>query len=146
VDENIAIARFANLLWHHTGNKAYRSAAEHAMKCIASPLMIERQGFGVSGILLAERELRTEPTHITIVGSKDDAAAHSLFAAGIRSAILFTRLEWFDPKEGPLPRSDIEYPPLPKPAAFLCANGACSAPIRKPDELTVRLRAAHVRG
>ena len=30
--------------------------------------MIEQQGYGTSGILLADRELRSEPAHITIVG------------------------------------------------------------------------------
>jgi uncharacterized protein YyaL (SSP411 family) len=146
VDENIAIVRFANLLWHHTGTRTYRDAAEHAMKCLASEVMVERQGFGVGGILLADRELRTEPAHITIVGSKESAMARALFAAALHGANSFTRLEWLDPDEGALPRTDIEYPLLPDPAAFLCANGTCSVPIRKPDELMRRLRTVHSRG
>jgi uncharacterized protein YyaL (SSP411 family) len=140
VDENIAIVRFANLLYQHTGKRAYKTAAEHAMKCIASPAMVDRQGYGVSGILLADCELRSEPAHVTIVGSKDNSAARTLFAAALCGANLFTRLEWFDSSEGPLPRMEIEYPALPDPAAFLCVNGACSKPIRAAGELAERLQ------
>jgi uncharacterized protein YyaL (SSP411 family) len=104
--------------------------------------VVERQGYGVSGILLADRELRTEPAHLTIVGPKDNAAARELFAAALRSAPSFTRLEWFDAIEGPLPRADVEYPALPEPAAFFCVNGACSLPIREPGQLALKLSGA----
>jgi uncharacterized protein YyaL (SSP411 family) len=139
VDESIALVRFANLLHHHTGKSAYRAMAEHAMRYIASPTVVERQGYGVSGILLADRELRTEPAHLTVVGPKDDAAARALFAAALSGAPAFARLEWFDPGEGPLPRAEVEFPALPEPAAFLCANGSCSIPMRTPEQLAQKL-------
>jgi hypothetical protein len=59
------------------------------MRYIASPSVVERQGYGVSGILLADRELRTEPAHLTIVGPKENAAAQALFAAALRSAVIY---------------------------------------------------------
>jgi uncharacterized protein YyaL (SSP411 family) len=138
-DENIAIARFANLLHHHSGNPAHRSMAEHAMRWLASPTVVNRQGYGVSGILLADRELRTEPAHLTVVGSKNDPAARALFAAALRGAPSCARVEWFDPAEGPLPRGDVKFPALTEPAAFLCANGACSIPLPTPEQLAERL-------
>jgi uncharacterized protein YyaL (SSP411 family) len=139
VDENIALVRFANLLHAHTGKPAHRSMAEHAMRYLASPVLIELQGYGTSGILIADRELRTEPAHITIVGGKDDPSARSLFAAALRAAPPMSRIEWFDFREGPLPRPDVEYPKLGTPAAFLCADGSCSQPMNTAAALVEKL-------
>ena len=103
------------------------------------PVVVEQQGFGTSGILLADHELRTDPAHLTIVGRKDDAAASALFTAALRGAPPFSRLDWFDQREGPLPHDDVPFPDLPEAAAFLCANGACSSPINTPEQLATRL-------
>ena len=139
VDENVALVRFANLLHAHTGKPAHRTMAEHAMRYLASPMVVENQGYGTSGILLADRALRTEPAHITVVGGKDDPAARALFTAALRSAPPMSRLEWFDHREGPLPRTDVEYPKLDTAAAFLCADGSCSRPMNTPGELAEKL-------
>ena len=139
VDENIALVRFANLLHAHTGKAAHRAMAGHAMRYLASPVVVGLQGYGTSGILLADRDLRTEPAHVTIVGGKDDPAARALFAAALRAAPPMSRIEWFDPREGPLPRTDVEYPKLDSAAAFLCADGICSRPMNTPGQLTEKL-------
>ena len=139
VDENIWIVRFANLLHQHTGKPAYRAMAEHAMRYLASPVLVERQGFATSGILLADRELTTEPTHVTVVGRKGDPAAQVLFATALRTAPGYARIEWQDASEGPLPRNEVELPNLPKAAAFVCANGSCSLPLQTPEKLADRI-------
>jgi len=139
VDENIWVVRFTNLLHHHTGKAPYRAMAEHAMKLIASPAMVERQGFATSGILLADRELTMEPAHVTVIGKKDDPDAKNLFAAALKNAPGYARIEWLDDREGPLPRSEVEMPKLPKAAAFVCANGACSLPLQTPEKIAARL-------
>lgn len=140
VDENIALVRFANLLHAHTGKAAHRAMSGHAMRFLASPTVVERQGYGTSGILLADRELRAEPAHCTIVGGKDDPAARALFAAALRGAPPMARIEWFDGREGPLPRTDVEYPKLEAAAAFLCADGSCSRPMSTPAQLADALK------
>ena len=139
VDENIALVRFANLLHAHTGKAAHRAMAGHAMRFLASPVVVGMQGYGTSGILLADRELRTEPVHVTIVGGKDDPAARALFAAALRGAPPMSRIEWSDAREGPLPRTDVEYPKLDSAAAFLCADGSCSRPMNTPGQLAEKL-------
>ncbi len=139
VDENITLARFANLLFYFTGDAKHRAMAEHAMRFLASPVVIERQGFATAGLLLADREFRSEPAHITIVGSKDDPAARDLFTSALRHMPAYTRLEWLDEREGPLPNSDVPFPTLKFAAAFVCANGTCSTPMRKPEQLVQRL-------
>ncbi len=139
VDENIAIVRLANLLHQHTGAAAFRDMAEHAMRYLAAPAVVANQGYGTSGILLADRELTTEPAHLTVVGAKTDPAAQALFAAALRGSPMTSRIEWLDPADGQLPRADVEFPTLPEPAAFLCANGTCSAPLRTPAQLAKKL-------
>jgi uncharacterized protein YyaL (SSP411 family) len=139
LDENIGVARFANLLQHHTGKPAHREMAGHAMKFAASPMMVERQSIGTSGILLADRELTTEPAHLTVVGAKDDPAAKALFAAVLRNAPGYARIEWYDKREGQLPHAEVELPELPKAAAFVCANGTCSSPLETPEKIAERL-------
>ncbi len=128
-DENTAFARLTNLLNHYTGNAADRARAEHAMRYLAVPAVAERRGFLVGGILLADRELSAPPLHLTVVGSKSDPKARALFAAALRQAAPYKRVEWSDPKEGPLPNPDVEYPALEEAAAFVCTDRRCSAPI-----------------
>ncbi len=139
VDENIALVRFSNLLHAHTGKAVHRAMAEHAMRFLASPEVVGMQGYGTSGILLADRELSMEPVHVTIVGGKDDPAARALFTAAMRSAPPMSRIEWSDAREGPLPRTDVEYPKLDTAAAFLCSDGSCSRPMNAPRELAEKL-------
>jgi uncharacterized protein YyaL (SSP411 family) len=139
VDENVALARFANLLGNVTGKESWRAMATHAIRYLAAPAIIERQGFATSGILLADREMRLDPAHLTIVGSKQDPEARALFTAALRGAPDFARIEWFDPKEGPLPNADVQYPELPHAAAFLCAGGSCSIPMESPDRFAKKL-------
>ena len=142
VDENVTLARFANLLARETGSDADRSIAEHAIRFLASPAVVKAEGYGVAGILLANGELAAEPEHVTVVGAKDDPAARALYAAALRGAPGYARLEWYDRREGPLPHADVEYPALPGAAAFLCANDACSSPVRNAKQLQEKLLAA----
>jgi uncharacterized protein len=139
VDENIGVARFANLLGHYTGQSAERQMAEHAMRYLASPTVVAQQGYGTSGILLADRELRSEPAHLTVVGRKDDSAAQALFATVLRGAPPSSRIEWLDAREGPLPHNDVPFPELPRAAAFVCAGGTCSLPLTSPERVAGRL-------
>ena len=102
LDENIALVRFGNLLNHYSGDTTFREMAEHAMRHLAAPGIAERRGFQVGGILLADRELSAPPLHITVVGSKNDPAARSLFLAALKQPATYKRVEWLDETEGPL--------------------------------------------
>ena len=126
--ENIAVCRFSNLLSHYLGDESLKKNAEHAMRALAT----ERMAFSnvtEAGILLCDYETRFAPMHFTVVGPKGDAKAASLFAAALKIPVAYRRVEWWDRSEGPLPNSDVKYPPLPRPAAFLCTNKRCSLPM-----------------
>lgn len=125
--ENISAARYANLLHHVSGEKSFRVAAEGVMKFYSSAdYLLDRP---VSSLLLLDGDLSVDPTHITVVGGKADPASRTLFVGAMNFPDTYLRLEWWDKKEGPLPRNDVTYPSLPKAAAFVCTGGRCSLPI-----------------
>jgi len=138
IDENVAVVRWTNLLFHYTGKIEYKKMAEHAMKYLASPDLIQSNHF-LAGILLADMELGSDPVHVTIVGHKDDPHARTLFETALRYPVNYRRVEWWDKREGPLPNPDVEYPELEKAAAFGCADHSCSAPFFTPEKLTLGL-------
>ena len=135
-DENISLARLANLLPHYTGNPEYRKIADEAMRFLANPA-VARQ-YAVAGLLLVDRELTRPPTHLTIVGSKSNEDAAKLFQTALQYPSGYKRVEWWDRAEGAMPNPDVEYPQLAQPAAFVCTQKSCSSPIRKPELLLTR--------
>jgi uncharacterized protein YyaL (SSP411 family) len=136
-EENVMVARFANLLFHYTGDPRDRAMADEAMRFLSAPEVARR--FGTGGVLLAELETRTEPLHVTVVGRRDDPAARSLLEAALALPTAYKRVELWDKSEGPLPRADVSYPELAVASAFVCTEGRCSAPSRTPEELRRRI-------
>jgi uncharacterized protein len=133
-DEQAAATRFANRLYRYLGKEHYRALAEHGARYLASPDILD-QPRPLPGILLVDRELSEEPTHITIVGGKDEPQAASLHEAGLAFPALYKRIDWWDKREGPLPNPDVQYPELDQPAAFACTNRICSQPVFEPEGL-----------
>ena len=138
VDDQIQVVRFMNLLNRYFGDEAYRELASHAMRYLAgaSADMLRP----LPGVLLADQELAVEPTHMTIVGAKDDARAQALHTVARAFPARYKRLEWLDPREGKLPNADVEYPDLGEPAAFACSNRICSYPSFSAAELEATVK------
>ncbi|MGH9399112.1 MAG: thioredoxin domain-containing protein [Thermoanaerobaculia bacterium] len=142
-DENVALARFANLLFRYTGKAASRELAKKAMTFLAVPEVARR--FSTASVLLADAELSAEPSHVTVVGARSDPRTRDLLLAALSDPSGYKRVEAWDPADGPLINADVEFPQLDRPAAFACANGRCSLPAFEPGQLrdrVERLRAA----
>jgi uncharacterized protein len=137
-DENVQVARFANLLSQYTGDKGDQETATRAMRYLATREVAI--AWLSAPVLLAEMQFTHSPVHITVVGGKKDAAAQALFRTALSAGPFYKRVEWWDPAEGPLSRSDVQYPSLPNAAAFLCTASACSSPIFDPHILESRAR------
>lgn len=127
MDDQIGVARLMNLLARYSGQGRYKSVATHAMRYAVGAA--EGQERPLPGLLLADRELGREPTHVTVIGHKDDPAAQKLDAAARALPAGYKRLDWWDTREGPLANPDITYPELDKAAAFACGNRTCSLPV-----------------
>jgi len=135
VDQNVMVARFSNLLYQYSGNERDKKMSETAMRFLATPEVGRNLGIYTAGILLADFEVANAPTHITIVGPKDDPNAKALMLAAVKYPSGYKVVEWWDKREGPLPHMDVEFPDLEKAAAFGCASQRCSAPVYTPDKL-----------
>ncbi len=136
IEENIFTVRFANLVYLYSGVEQYRKTAEHAMLFLATEaIALYRRT--EAGILLADNELTNEPSHITVVGHKNDPQAQALYRSALTYPAVYRRIEWWDRREGALPNPDVEYPELPTAAAFVCSNKRCSLPLFKPDEIAL---------
>jgi hypothetical protein len=96
IDENVAAARFFNLLSYYTGRKQDHDSADEAMRYLSTPQIARSRNLWMAGILLADSEMRTNPLHVTVVGKKDDAAAAALFVVAIRVPTEYRRVEWWD--------------------------------------------------
>ena len=138
LDEQIQATRFANKLHRYVGAQSFRDLAEHGARYLAAPAILDMPR-ALPGVLLADNEISHEPSHITIVGHKDDSQAQSLHAAGRAFPSTDKRLDWWDMREGPLPNPDVTYPELDTAAAFVCTNRICSLPSFTPDELAATM-------
>lgn len=136
LEENIVLARFANMLYQYTGKPEFKKMSEQAMRYLATPEIARKRKILVAGTLLADREIATAPAHITILGSKNDAQARELFEAALKTPSVYKRIDWWDRAEGKPPNLDVEFPELKTAAAFVCAGGRCSAPAYKPEAIS----------
>jgi uncharacterized protein YyaL (SSP411 family) len=140
-EQNAALARVASLMHHYTGDASDQRMATHAMRYLVSFSKAAPEQLRAE-TLLADRELSAAPIHITIVGSKSDAAAQDLHAAALRYPADYLQIDWWDRDEGQLPNPEIHYPQLDRAAAFACTASACSMPVFHSDEIEGSVRAA----
>lgn len=138
IDDQVQVARFMNMLHRYFGHDGYREQASHAMRYLAGAS--QEMARPLPGVLLADDELAVEPTHITIVGHKDDKRAQDLHAIARILPARYKRLEWLDLREGKLPNPDVEYPDMGEPAAFACSNRICSFPSFSAEELQATVK------
>jgi uncharacterized protein YyaL (SSP411 family) len=136
-DENVAFARFANLLFRYTGRPADRDLARRAMTFLAVPEVARR--FSTASVLQIDAELSSEPAHVTVVGRRHDPRTRALLIAALSDPSGYKRVEAWDPADGPLPNADVQFPELDRPAAFACSNGRCSLPAFDPGQLRDRV-------
>ncbi len=134
LDEQVHVTRCANRLHRYFGAQRYRDLAEHGGRYLNSKAILGSPR-SLPGVLLADAELSHEPTHITVVGHKDDSRSNALHAAGRAFAASYKRLDWWDKREGALPNPDVQYPELDQPAAFACTDRLCSLPVFEPADL-----------
>ncbi|EKF74730.1 hypothetical protein A11A3_06898 [Alcanivorax hongdengensis A-11-3] len=127
IEENIHLARFANRLYQYTGKEDNRMLARQAMGFLATPAVAKAR-IEDAGILLADRELGQAPAHYTVVGHRDATTAAALFEVALRQPGSYKRIEWWDRRDGPLPRGDVDYPTTGKAAGYFCTDSRCSLP------------------
>ncbi len=144
IDDQTQVARFMNLLNRYAGDPLFADLAAHAMRYAVGAASASPRP--LPGLLLADFELGREPTHITIVGHKDDPGAQKLHAAALAFPAIYLRLDWWDTREGPLANPDVTYPEMDEAAAFACSNHTCSLPEFSAADLTATVTRMNARG
>ena len=139
-DENIALARFANLLYHYTGDAKAQAIAAQSMRYLVTPAIATRPLSG--GELLAVYETTHAPLHVAIVGPGDNSDARRLFDTALRSMRGYERLERLPDAKARDERGDVAYPVLAQAAAFVCYDNHCGEPIYNNEDLVVSITRA----
>lgn len=141
-EENLAVTRYATLAWRYTGDTHWQKLAEHGLRYLAAPGLVDSGRF-LPGVLLADDEFARAPIHITVVGPKNDPVAQALHRAALRYPADYLRVDWWDRGEGPLPNPDVQYPAFAKAAAYACSSQACSSPVFDPQKLQATVDKLH---
>lgn len=131
---NATAARFLLHLHAATGDARWRAEALRAIAAAGEPGLAERFGWRASFLLLPVEEATFPWAHLSVVGGKDDPATAALWAAALAFDVPFVTREWLEPGA----TSARGGAPLGKggaPAIFLCADGGCSPPIRRAEDL-----------
>ena len=126
-DENLGLARFANLVYQCTGDEQAKTIAGQTMRYLVTPAIATRPLSG--GELLAIEETTHPPLHIVVIGPSDNQQAKQLFDTALHSIRGYERLEWILSSSSGLERSDVSYPAGVLAAAFLCRDSHCGQPI-----------------
>jgi uncharacterized protein YyaL (SSP411 family) len=141
-DENILLARTANLAGRYAGAPAYHAMAERALRFVLAAGVAERRP--TAGVLIAADEVPSEPLQLTVVGGKDDARAAALFAAAAADPCVYKTVEWDDAREGALPSGASPASPG-VPLLLICRSGRCSAPVTDPAQVRAQIDRALAR-
>jgi len=130
--ENVLLARTAQRLAALTGDETIRAVADRAFGFVASDAVALEPGLPAD-LLLAIGERTSEPVHVVIVGDPAARATSDLWTAALRNAPSWRLVERVRPGASTLHGDD--YPADDAPTAFVCRDGACSAPIVDPIAL-----------
>ena len=131
--ENADVVRLASLLFAYTGDKTIQQIMLSSFHYIMTPAVMAANSPDV--VLLAEDRVANHPIHIVIVGSKNDTQAKDLYKTALEYSTFFSRVDWWDRKEGPMQNSDAEYAVLERSAAYVCYGFHCSFPIYNSHDL-----------
>ncbi len=133
--ENIQAARLYLDLFHLTNNDEYRLTAQRTLQSVVTT----PQPLPISLIGLAMDEWFRAPVHIAVVGMSDDMRTRTLLTEAHRLYCPGKMVKQFDPQNGTMKWGEIVFPYDGKPAAFLCTDQMCLAPVSQAEGLKGRL-------
>ena len=131
LEDNAAAARFVYLLGVLNKDDDLRKAAEQAIRAVAAPVIVSREG-RITGSLAVTLELLTSGyVEFSIVGPRDDAIAQALIAAARRV---------YEPRKIVHLEKPGRYPVLAHAAMYICNDNQCSLPISDPTTVALQAR------
>ena len=133
--ENIQAARLYLNLFHITGKDEYRLTAERTLQSVVGT----PQPLPIALIGLAVDEWFRPPVHIAVVGMPDDVRNKALLKEARQLYCPRKMVKIFDPQHGVMKWGEITFPYDGKPAAFICTDQICLAPLYEAGGMKERL-------
>jgi uncharacterized protein YyaL (SSP411 family) len=133
--ENIQAARLYLDLFYLTNRDEYRSVAERTLQSV----VFTPQPLPIAVIGLAVDEWFRPPVHIAVVGMSDDVRTQSLRIEAQQLYCPGKMIKEFRPQQGPMTWGEVTFPELKSPAAFICTDQICLAPVYEAEEMKERL-------
>ena len=138
VDDNVAAARFANLLFREGNGTEQQARAQTAMRLISSPQELDRPEL-LFGTLLADDELRHAPLHVVVVGTGKTPSGAALLETARAAATRYKWIQVWDPAQ-PAGGGEVPaVPPQPLDVAYACGPNFCSPPAKTSQALQATL-------
>ena len=128
-DENIGIARLAIRMFHLTEAQEWKAMAEHAMSYLAG-VAPDASGIRAAGILLAAREVSTDPLKVVVVGALHTEATNHLLGAVRSAPCTYMVIRRVDPGASEEYLLDGN-----APTGYVCTDTACNGPFHDPEAL-----------
>lgn len=126
-------------LFHYTGEAKYRGLAEKSLTSFAGTA--QEYGLFTASFGIALEALLREPTHVVIIGRKEDPKTQGLVKAALTPYRPDRLIQTADPQTDrttlPAPVAELlkSLGSVKEPTAFVCSGTQCAAPVTKPEEL-----------
>ena len=137
LDDNVAMARFTNLLFREGQGADQEERAQAAMRLLSSPQELGQLGLPF-GTLLADEELRHAPLHIVVVGAGRSASSVALLETARAAPTRYKWVQPWDPSQ-PVAGETPAVPPKPLAVAYACGPNFCSPPAKTKQALQATL-------
>ncbi len=135
LEANGTAASFFYDLWIYTKDDVYSEVAAAAIRSVAQPHILRREGKITGEIALALEKVTAAYVEFSIVGDIDHPNAKALFDAGLSA---------YEPRKILHYEAPGRYPDRGIPSMFICNPDFCSIPIEEPAQ--VGRQAAAFRG
>ena len=132
---NIQAAMFFCDLFYLTYYHPYREEAERTLQYVldaSAPLPIALAALGVD-------RFHRYPVHLVIIGESTNEQTKRLFQEGLRLYSPGKIVRSLDPHQDILKLGEVTFPRSNQPAAYICTDKLCSAPVKDPRDLNPAL-------
>ena len=111
-DENVSLARFANLLSYYTGTPHEHESAENALRFAAAPEVAQSRLSAVGGLLPshAKRKSTGNRSMWRSLAERPTPRPGIFFLAAIRYPVIYKQVEWIDRSSGDTRRRNVSRP------------------------------------
>ncbi len=134
-EDNGMAAHLLLRLHAFTGHEAFQDRANSLLAQLGSGQQLADQGRWLGEFVLAANEALEVASHLVVTGPREDPRTQALFKAALKAGRPNLVVIWHDPALGAPKNSDLGFPALKQPAAFLCGKGTCSSPLATPEAI-----------